>query len=129
MWAMSVLGNAKSDSHRKTHQVEPGGTGRKYMFLPGETLSARARKESAEAVVALMPVQVRVEQRAEGSRKDHSPSSDRSDEKAAETSSSSNCGFACEALRRAGAGGVLCGREAGLPSRDGLRTRMAEEVQ
>jgi hypothetical protein len=24
---MSVLGNAKSESHRKTHQVEPGGTG------------------------------------------------------------------------------------------------------
>ena len=27
MRAMSVLGNAKSNRHRKTHQVEPGGTG------------------------------------------------------------------------------------------------------
>lgn len=31
--AMSVLGNAKSESHRKTHQVEPDGTGRKFMHL------------------------------------------------------------------------------------------------
>ena len=31
--AMSVRGNTKSDSHRKTHCVEPGGTGRKYMKL------------------------------------------------------------------------------------------------
>jgi hypothetical protein len=29
---MSVLGNAKSNSHRKTHQVELGGTGQK-MFM------------------------------------------------------------------------------------------------
>jgi hypothetical protein len=33
MRAMSVLGNAKSESHRKTHQVEPGGTGPKRMFM------------------------------------------------------------------------------------------------
>ena len=25
VWAISVLGNAKSNRHRKTHQVEPGG--------------------------------------------------------------------------------------------------------
>src|SRR5487761_1920380 len=31
--AMSVLGNAKSESHRKTHQVEPGGAGREFMHL------------------------------------------------------------------------------------------------
>ena len=33
MRAMSVLGNAKSNRHRKTHRVEPGGTGRKFMHL------------------------------------------------------------------------------------------------
>ena len=32
MRAISVLGNAKSESHRKTHQVEPDGTGPKRMF-------------------------------------------------------------------------------------------------
>jgi hypothetical protein len=31
--AMSVLGNAKSKSHRKTHRVEPGDAGRKFMHL------------------------------------------------------------------------------------------------
>ena len=30
---MSVLGNAKSKSHRKAHQVEPDGTGRKFIHL------------------------------------------------------------------------------------------------
>lgn len=72
MWAMSVLGNAKSDSHRKTHQVEPGGTGRKYMLLPGETSDLRGDEESAEAVVALTPVERQEERRAEESRKNHS---------------------------------------------------------
>gem|GEM_PF-2013706 len=33
MRAISVLGNAKSKGHRKTHQVEPGGTGPKRMFM------------------------------------------------------------------------------------------------
>ena len=33
MRAISVLGNAKSDRHRKTHQVEPDGTGPKRMFM------------------------------------------------------------------------------------------------
>ena len=47
---MSGLGTAKSDSHRKTHQVEPDGTGRKYMFLLGETWRVRAGQESAEAL-------------------------------------------------------------------------------
>ncbi len=48
---MSMLGNAKSNSHRKTLQVEPGGTGREYMFLLGESWDARALQQSAEAVV------------------------------------------------------------------------------
>ena len=33
MRAMSVRGNAKSKGHRKTHQVEPDGTGPKRMFM------------------------------------------------------------------------------------------------
>jgi hypothetical protein len=51
MRAMSVLGNAKSNRHRKTYPVEPDGTGRKYMFLLGEIWSARAVQKSAEAIV------------------------------------------------------------------------------
>ncbi len=33
MWAMSVLANAKSESHRKPHWVELDGAGRKYRHL------------------------------------------------------------------------------------------------
>ena len=33
MRAISVLGNAKSNCHRKTHWVEPDGTGRKFTHL------------------------------------------------------------------------------------------------
>ena len=33
MRAMSVRENAKSKGHRKTHRVEPDGTGRKFMHL------------------------------------------------------------------------------------------------
>ena len=67
---MSGLGTAKSESHRKTRKVEPDGTGRKYMFLPGEISRVRAREKSAEAVVALMPVERREERRAKVSRED-----------------------------------------------------------
>ena len=70
---MSVLGNAKSNCHRKTYPVEPGGTGREYMFLLGETWRVRVCQESAEAVVALTPGESRDERRAEESREDHSP--------------------------------------------------------
>ena len=69
---MSVLGNAKSNRHRKTHQVEPDGTGRKYMFLLGEIWHARAGQKSAEAIVVLTPGESRDERRAEESREDHS---------------------------------------------------------
>lgn len=44
--AMSVLGNAKSDSHRKTHQVESDGPGRKFMHLTRGDL----RRESGGGV-------------------------------------------------------------------------------
>ena len=53
--AMSVLGNAKSNQHRKTRTVEPGGTGRKFMHLTrgdllcesaGEVSRGRSSEES-----------------------------------------------------------------------------------
>ena len=46
MRAMSVLANAKSNRHEKTHQVEPDGTGRKYTHLTRGGL----RRESAAGV-------------------------------------------------------------------------------
>lgn len=56
MRAMSVLGNAKSNRHRKTHQVEPDGTGSKmFMHLTrgeprresgGEVSRGRSNEES-----------------------------------------------------------------------------------
>lgn len=42
MWAISVRGNAKSESHRKTHRVESGGTGRKFMHLTRGDLSCES---------------------------------------------------------------------------------------
>ena len=57
----------------RTHQVEPDGAGRKYMFLPGEISEVRAAEKSAEAVVAMTPAERREERRAEASRKDSTP--------------------------------------------------------
>jgi hypothetical protein len=70
---MSVLGNAKSNSHRKTLQVELGGAARKYMFLLGEISAVRAEEKSAEAIVVMRPAERQEERRAEESRKNHSP--------------------------------------------------------
>jgi len=69
VWAISVLGNAKSNRHRKTPLVESGGPARKYMFLLGEILPARAGKKSAEAVLVEIPVERQEERRAEESQK------------------------------------------------------------
>jgi hypothetical protein len=53
--AISVLTNAKSNRHRKTHQVEPDGTSRKFMHLTrgdllresaGEVSRGHSSKES-----------------------------------------------------------------------------------
>ena len=85
--AMSVRGNAKSKSHRKTHQVQPDGAGsRCSCTLPGEVSAARAGESrpkgdslpsgspeevsrsdsnSAEAVVVKRTVERRKERRAE----------------------------------------------------------------
>ena len=53
MRAMSVRENAKSNRHRKTHRVEPGGTGRKSMHLtrggfPRENGGGVSRGRSSE---------------------------------------------------------------------------------
>ena len=53
MRAMSVRENAKSNSHRKTHRVEPDGTGRKFMHLtrgglPRESGGGVSRGRSSE---------------------------------------------------------------------------------
>lgn len=72
---MSVLGNAKSNSHRKTLQVELGGPDRKYMFLLGEISAVRADEKSAEAIVVMTLAERQEERRAEESRKSHSPDS------------------------------------------------------
>jgi len=53
MRAMSVLGNAKSNRHRKTHRVEPDGAGRKFMHLtrgdlPSESEGEVSRGRSSE---------------------------------------------------------------------------------
>jgi len=47
MRATSVRGNAKSERHRKTHRVEPGGAGGKFMHLTwGDPGPARGREVS-----------------------------------------------------------------------------------
>jgi len=88
----SVLGNAKSNCHRKMYPVERGGTGRKYMFLLGETWRVRACQESAEALVALTPGESRDERRTEESREDHSPARIRRARRRPTRSRRCNCG-------------------------------------
>lgn len=73
MGAISVLGNAKSNRHRKTYLVELGGATRQYMFLLGEILLVRASKKSAEAIVATTPAERPEQRRAKESRKNHNP--------------------------------------------------------
>ena len=89
---MSVLGNAKSNSHRKTLQVELGGTARKYMFLPGEISAVRADEKSAEAVVVMTLAERQEERRAEESRKNHSPDLMELGMQVGETRGRCNCG-------------------------------------
>ena len=45
MRAISVLGNAKSNCHRKTHAVELDGAGRKYMHLTRGDLAHESVRE------------------------------------------------------------------------------------
>ena len=68
MWAMSMLGNAKSESHRKTHPVEHDGAGRQYMFLLGEISELRGFGEVTELVVVRTFGESQIERRTEESR-------------------------------------------------------------
>ena len=52
MRAISVLGNAKSDSHRKTHRVELDGTGRKYMHLTRGDLEHESVREVSKVRIS-----------------------------------------------------------------------------
>ena len=65
---MSVLGNAKSDSHRKTHQVESGGTGRKFWRLTRGGLPVERRVEISRGHSSDEAPVMGVERRAEGPR-------------------------------------------------------------
>jgi hypothetical protein len=67
--AMSVRVNTKSESHRKTFNVEPCGTGRKMMHLTrGDLRTLAGMQKSAEAVLVKRPCESREERRAEGPR-------------------------------------------------------------
>jgi len=125
---MSVLGNAKSSRQRKTYLVEPGGTGREYMFLLGETWRVRASRESAEAIVVWAPGESRVERRAEEAREDHSLHPSTAARRRATRVRSGNCG----SFRAGGpsqAGGFLRRYGACPSSRGGQRVQASEEVQ
>jgi len=119
---MSVLGNAKSNSHRKAHLVESGGTARKYMFLLGEILPARAGKKSAEAVVVMKPAERQEEQRAEESRKKSSLNLDTESGQMTETLRSRNYGGYRSGTTRSG-GWILFEKVVRLSSFPGLRTK------
>ena len=64
-WATSVRTNAKSKSHQDT-SGRARRHGRKVKPLPGEISAPRGAEKSAEAVVAMKPVERREERRAEG---------------------------------------------------------------
>ncbi len=92
VWAISVLGNAKSNRHRKTHQVEPDGPEPKmFMHLTRGDLRREnggevSRGRSSEEV----PV-MGMERRAKESRSLNQPRLIGS-EKYFETSGRGNCG-------------------------------------
>jgi hypothetical protein len=92
MWAMSVLGNAKSDCHRKTHEVELDGAGRQYRLLPGEISAMRVDEKSAKSVVATRLAERRAERRDEESRKWGPNRAHGNGEQAVESEGRCNCG-------------------------------------
>jgi hypothetical protein len=93
MRAMSVRENAKSNRHRKTHRVEPDGTGRMFTHLTrgdlrresgGGVSSGRSSEESRRKAAG-----------AKGQRTKRERSTDRLDqggEQDDETTGRSNCG-------------------------------------
>ena len=128
MWAISVLGNAKSNRHRKTHLVESGGTIRKYMFLLGEILRARAGKKSADAVVVMTPAERQEERRAEESRKKSNLNLDTEGEQMTETWRRCNYGSYRSGTARLGRW-ILLERAVGSSSLLCLRAKVQEGVQ
>lgn len=89
---MSVLGNAKSDGHRKTHQVESGGTGRKFWRLTrGGLLVERPEEVSRGHSSDEAPV-MGVERRAEGPRDGLVRTNAKATAKSLEVEGRCNCG-------------------------------------
>ena len=77
MRAMSVLENAKSNGHRKTHRAEPDGTGRKFAHPPradpsresgGAVGRSRSREESRANPVGAKGRRMRRAKQAKTSR-------------------------------------------------------------
>jgi hypothetical protein len=67
--AKSMLGNAKSNRHRKTQEVEPDDTGRNIGHLTRGDLSGESlAQKSAEAVVVKKAGESRKERRAKEPR-------------------------------------------------------------
>lgn len=64
--ATSMLGNAKSDSHRKTYQVEPDGPSRKFWHLTRGDLGGESCREVSRGHKSEEAAVMVVEQRAEG---------------------------------------------------------------
>lgn len=62
---MSELGIAKSNSHRKTHHVESGGTARKFWHLTRGDLRGESREEVSRGRSSEEAAVMVVEQRAE----------------------------------------------------------------
>ena len=99
---MSVLGNAKSNRHRKTHEVEPGGPARKFRHLTrggllrenaGEVSRGRSSVEAGES-----PVEPRAEEPGERSSRMTLVSD-------SEESSANSEGVTTAVATRAGGGG------------------------
>lgn len=88
VWAMSVLANAKSNRHRKTHRVEPDGAGRKFLHLTRgdlgrENAQGVSRGHSSDDAHRKMG---RAKDRRTNRRQINQPRWDASDEQSFETS-------------------------------------------
>lgn len=67
--AMSVRGNAKSNCHRKTHQVEPDGTGRKFRHLTRGDLLCESAGEVSRDRSSVEAVETRWSEGSKNQRK------------------------------------------------------------
>ena len=118
MWAIRVLANAKSNRHRKTHQVELGGTGRQFWHLTRGDLRGERPEKSAEAIVARKPGNAGGAKGRRVTRNSH-PVMGGSNAEGPDMRRSSNCGYyQSSAIARAGwilAGPMGVGFELGRP--------------